>query len=117
MGYDAFGERCNMCGDYQCQNKLCDEKRAHVAAHPCKVTVTMVKAGHETLTLSDIEERLIKAWRKSGVSLGRLLTSATDDHALCGADSMHALTDTGLVGMVEHWAEQRARNAAAKGGE
>ena len=77
----------------------------------------MVKAGHETLTLSDIEERLIKAWRKSGVSLGRLLTSATDDHALCGADSMHALTDTGLVGMVEHWAEQRARNAAAKGGE
>lgn len=54
-----------------------------------------------TMDLDDTEARLIKAWRRSGMTLGRLLVYAANDHALGAAVSIPGMADEGLVNCAE----------------
>ncbi len=72
----------------------------------------------EPLVLDETEERLIRAWRRSGMSLGRLLVYAADEHALGAAVSLPGIADKALARMAEIYARSRGNAPAdgAKGG-
>lgn len=71
-----------------------------------------------TVDLDETEERLIKAWRRSGMTLGRLLVYAANEHAFGAAVSLPGICDKALAEMAESYARSHgnAPDRAAKGG-
>jgi len=54
-------------------------------------------------SISPLEQRLINAWRASGMGLGKLVVAATNRYALGAAVSMTGLVDEALVSMCERY--------------
>lgn len=62
----------------------------------------------------DVEERLLAAWRASGMKLGKLLVLAADAYALGAAVSISGLVDRALVGMAERYVKERVETPGSQ---
>ncbi len=71
-----------------------------------------------SVDLDETEERLIKAWRRSGMTLGRLLVYAANEYAVAASESIPGMRDAALVRYAEQYAATHgnAPERAAKGG-
>lgn len=56
----------------------------------------------------DLHERLVAAWRKSGLKLGRLLVLACDRYAIAAHESLPGIVDAALVAMAERYVAEAA---------
>ena len=58
------------------------------------------------MDLTDTELRLVRAWRESGLSLGKLLVAAANQYALGAAVSLSYVTDADLADMASRYVRE-----------
>lgn len=94
------------------------------ALHRLAATADRGEAGHQLLKVidemvpeedrpTDLERRLLAAWRVSGVPLGRLLSRALDCYSACPPADLELGGDDVLVRFAERWVRKHPRG---KGG-
>lgn len=81
---------------------------------PHAAPLVPVRAKGATMDLDETEATLIKAWRRSGMTLGRLLVCAANDDALGGAVSLPGMADAAVARIADRYSK---RNGNRSGGD